>query len=256
MLRPRIIPCLLLRNKGLVKTRCFTDEKYIGDPINTVRIFNDKEADELMLLDIDATTNGMGIDFKLIKKVAAECRMPLAYGGGIRTVEQAGQLIGLGVEKIIVGTAAIENPSLIKDIARELGSQSVAVVIDAKKKLVSRGWEVRKLNGRIGTGRCPIELAWEMEQLGVGEIVINSIDHDGMMNGYDLDLAEKVREKINIPITYIGGAGSLEDIRELISRVGIVGAAAGSLFVFKGPYRAVLISYPNTATKDSLYSDR
>lgn len=252
MLRPRVIPCLLVRNKGLVKTRRFDDDKYVGDPINAVKIFNEKEVDELMVLDLNATSKGTGIDFKLVERLAAECRMPLAYGGGVQTVEQASRLIGLGVEKVTLGAAAFRQPQLLREIARELGSQSVVAVIDAKKKLIGQRWEARILNGREGTGRCPIELAREFEEMGVGEIVINSIDHDGMMDGYDLDLAERVRAAVSVPMTVLGGAGSLADMRALIARLGIIGAAAGSLFVFKGPYRAVLISYPVAAEKDAL----
>lgn len=252
MLRPRVIPCLLVRNKGLVKTRQFGDNRYVGDPINAVKIFNEKEVDELLVLDLDATSKGTGIDFKLVERLAAECRMPLAYGGGVQTVEQASRLIGLGVEKVTLGAAAFRQPQLLREIARELGSQSVVAVIDVKKKLFGQRWEARILNGRIGTGRCPIELAREFEDSGVGEIVVNSIDHDGMMDGYDLELAQRIRSAVGVPMTVLGGAGSLEDMRTLISRLGIIGAAAGSLFVFKGPYRAVLISYPVAGEKDAL----
>ena len=252
MLRPRVIPCLLVRNKGLVKTRRFADDKYVGDPINAVKIFNEKEVDELMVLDLDATAAGTGINFKLVERLAAECRMPLAYGGGVQTVEQASRLIGLGVEKVSLGAAAVRQPQLLREIARELGSQSVVAVIDAKKKMLGQRWEAKILNGRTGTGRCPIELAREFQDLGVGEIVVNSIDHDGMMDGYDLELAERIRAAVDVPMTVLGGAGSLDDIQALIARLGIIGAAAGSLFVFKGPYRAVLISYPSAAEKDAL----
>lgn len=252
MLRPRIIPCLLVRNKGLVKTRRFGDDKYVGDPINAVKIFNEKEVDELMVLDLDATAKGTGIDFKLVERLAAECRMPLAYGGGVQTVEQASRLIGLGVEKVTLGAAAVRQPQLLREIACELGSQSVVAVIDAKRKLLGQRWEARILNGRESTGRCPIELAREFEDLGVGEIVINSIDHDGMMDGYDLELATRIRAAVSVPMTVLGGAGSLEHMRALIAQLGILGAAAGSLFVFKGPYRAVLISYPSPEEKDTL----
>lgn len=252
MLRPRVIPCLLVRNKGLVKTRRFAEDKYVGDPMNAVRIFNEKEVDELMVLDLDATAAGTGINFKLVERLAAECRMPLAYGGGVQTVEQASRLIGLGVEKVSLGAAAVRQPQLLREIARELGSQSVVAVIDAKKKLLGQRWEAKILNGKTGTGRCPIELAREFQDLGVGEIVVNSIDHDGMMDGYDLELAERIRAAVDVPMTVLGGAGSLDDLHALIARLGIIGAAAGSLFVFKGPYRAVLISYPTAAEKDAL----
>ncbi len=249
MLRPRIIPCLLVHEGGLVKTRRFRDPKYVGDPINAVKIFNEKEADELMVLDIDATVLGAEPNFRLIAQFAAECRMPLCYGGGIRTVEQAKRIIGLGVEKVAVSAAALANPSLVTEIASGIGSQSVVVVLDVKKSLLG-SYEVCTHNGKRSTGRSPIDVAREAERMGAGEIVINSIDRDGQMKGYDLPLAGKLREAIGLPMTVLGGAGSLGDIAQLISACGVVGAAAGSFFVFKGPYRAVLISYPDQTQKD------
>jgi len=252
MLRPRITPCLLVHDGGLVKTARFKDPKYVGDPINAVKIFNEKEADELIVLDIDATVGEREPNFRLIAQFAAECRMPLCYGGGIKTVEQAKRISGLGVEKIAISSAALENPSLIGAIAEEIGSQSVVVVLDVKKRAFGRGYEVWTHNGKKGTGRSPVEVAQEAAQLGAGEILINSIDDDGQMKGYDLGLARAVREAIRLPMTMLGGAGSLADIGQLISTCGVVGASAGSLFVFKGPYKAVLISYPAQAQKEEL----
>jgi len=251
MLRPRIIPCLLVSNKGLVKTVRFGSSKYVGDPINAVKIFNEKEADELIVLDIDATQTGSPPDFAMIQKLAAECRMPLCYGGGVKTVEQARRIIGLGVEKVAISSAAIADPALITAIAAEIGSQSVVVVLDVKKALFGR-YLVYTHNGRIKTNLSPVDAAQQAEKLGAGEIVINSIDFDGQMKGYDLELAEKVRQAIKLPMTVIGGAGSLHDIGKLIQACGIVGAAAGSLFVFKGPYRAVLINYPDQKQKNGI----
>ena len=195
MLRPRIIPCLLIRNKGLVKTVKFGDSKYVGDPINAVKIFNEKESDELIVLDIDATATNSPPDFATIQKLAAQCRMPLCYGGGIKTVEQAKRIIGLGVEKVAISSAALADPDLITAIAAEIGSQSVVVVLDVKKSLFGK-YEVYINNGRKGTGRSPVEFAQQAEKLGAGEIVINSIDCDGQMKGYDLALALKVREAV------------------------------------------------------------
>jgi cyclase len=252
MLRPRIIPCLLIKNKGLVKTVNFKDAKYVGDPINAVRIFNEKEVDELMVLDIDAASNGAEPDFKMIDNLAAECRMPLCYGGGIKTAEQAQRIIGLGVEKVAISSAAVDSPKLVSKIAEQVGSQSIVVVIDIKKKLTGGNYEVWTHNGKKDTGKCPIKFAQQLEMLGVGEIVVNSIDNDGMMKGYDFALIDKIRKSISVPITALGGAGSLKDIGQLISKYGIIGAAAGSLFVFKGIYKAVLINYPNRAEKDAL----
>lgn len=253
MLRPRIIPCLLVHEGGLVKTVRFRDPKYVGDPINAVKIFNEKEADELLVLDIDATALGHEPNFRLIAQFAAECRMPLCYGGGVKTVEQAKRIIGLGVEKIAVSSAAMADPKLITGIANEIGSQSMVVVLDVKKTMFGN-YDVYTHNGSKSSGRSPVEVAQQAEKLGAGEIVINSIDHDGQMKGYDLTLATKVRESIGLPMAVLGGAGSLTDIGHLISACGVVGAAAGSLFVFKGPYRAVLISYPDQNLKEEIVS--
>jgi imidazole glycerol-phosphate synthase subunit HisF len=251
MLRPRIIPCLLVQKKGLVKTVKFGPGKYVGDPINAVKIFNEKEADELIVLDIDATAHGVAPDFALIEKLAAECRMPLCYGGGIKTVEQAKRIIGLGVEKVALSSAALSDPDLITAIASEIGSQSVVVVLDFKKGLFGK-YEVYTHNGRKGTGRNPVDAAREAERLGAGEIVLNAIDLDGQMKGYDIDLARKVRAAVALPMSVLGGAGTLTDIGKLIGACGVIGAAAGSLFVFKGSYKAVLINYPTVAERDAL----
>ena len=252
MLRPRIIPCLLVSNKGLVKTVKFGASKYVGDPINAVRIFNEKEVDELIVLDIDATTTGSEPNFRMIQNLAAECRMPLCYGGGIKTVDQAKTIIGLGVEKVALSAAVINNPALVTQISDEIGSQSVVAVLDVKKRLFGDRYVVYTHNAKVNTGKCPIDFSQSLEKLGVGEIVLNSIDNDGEMKGYDLILAKKIREKIGVPMTVLGGAGSLKDIGSLINNFGVIGAAAGSLFVFKGAYRAVLINYPNVVERDSL----
>ncbi|NML70474.1 imidazole glycerol phosphate synthase subunit HisF [Chryseobacterium sp. RP-3-3] len=251
MLRPRIIPCLLVHDKGLVKTEHFKNPRYLGDPMNAVRIFNEKEVDELIILDIDATVEGRGPDFKMIENWAEECRMPLCYGGGVTTVEQAQRIFSLGVEKIAFSAGAINNPDIIREISEKVGSQSVVVVLDVKKKLFG-GYEVYTHNGKKATGKSPFELIKKFEQLGAGEIVINSIDKDGEMKGYDVKLIEASRNETTLPLTAIGGAGKLEDVGELISKFGIIGAAAGSLFVFKGKLKAVLINYPNFIDKESL----
>jgi cyclase len=252
MLRPRITPCLLVRNKGLVKTVNFSASKYVGDPINAVRIFNEKEVDELIVLDIDATATDRGPDTTMVAHLAAECRMPLCYGGGVKTVEQAKTVIGLGVEKVAISSAAVENPGLVSRIAAEIGAQSVVIVLDVRKSRGGSGYEVFTRNGTVATGKCPVDFARQLEGLGAGEIVINSIDRDGEMKGYDMALAGLVRDAISVPMTVLGGAGSLKHVGELVRTFGIVGAAAGSLFVFKGIYKAVLINYPSPAEKDEL----
>lgn len=251
MLRPRIIPCLLVKDKGLVKTVNFKNPKYVGDPLNAVRIFNEKQVDELTVFDIDASSANREPDYKMIEYLASECRMPLCYGGGVKTVEQAQRIFSLGVEKVAISSAAIYDASLISEIAKKVGSQSVVVVIDVKKKLLG-GYEVYTNNGRKGTGRSPFDFARQVESLGAGEIVINSIDNDGQMKGYDIALAEKVRSITSLPLTVLGGAGSLKDVGALINKFGIIGASAGSLFVFKGIYKAVLINYPTPTEKDEL----
>jgi imidazole glycerol-phosphate synthase subunit HisF len=252
MLYPRIIPCLLVHNKGLVKTVKFKDPKYVGYPINAVKIFNEKEVDELIVVDIDASAQNSEPDYKMIENLAIECRMPFCYGGGIKTVDQAHRIFNLGVEKISISSAAVENPSIVSEMAERVGNQSIVVVMDVHKKSLSGKYEVMTYNGTHSTGLNPIEFAIEMEKLGAGEIVINSIDLDGTMKGYDLNLINKVRNEIHIPMTVMGGAGSFEDIGLVIKQHGIIGAAAGSLFVFKGKYRAVLISYPNKIEKQNL----
>jgi len=242
----------LVKGKGLVKTINFRNPKYVGDPINAVKIFNEKEVDELIVLDIDATREKRPPDFKMIENLAVECRMPLCYGGGVKTADQAQRIFGLGVEKVALSSAAIEHPRLVKETATCVGNQSVVVVLDVKKMAVAGKYEVRTHNGEKNTGKDPGKLAREFEMLGAGEIVINSIDNDGHMTGYDLELVDIIRESITIPLTVLGGAGSLHDIGQLIERYGIIGAAAGSLFVFKGLYRAVLINYPTKREKDLL----
>jgi cyclase len=253
VLRPRIIPCLLLSKGGLVKTVRFGAPRYVGDPINAVRIFNEKEADELIVLDIDATVEGKPPDERLISQFAVECRMPLCYGGGIRTVEQARRIVSLGVEKIAMSAAALEAPALVSEVANEIGRQSVVVVLDVRRSSSTGEHLVYTHNGTRSLGRDPIRAASDAQASGAGEVVVNSIDHDGVMGGYDLELAKRMREAIDVPLTVLGGAGSLADMGAVIRELGVVGVAAGSLFVFKGVYRAVLINYPSQAQKDELF---
>jgi cyclase len=253
MLRPRIIPCLLIHNGGLVKTVRFGAPKYVGDPLNAVRIFNEKEVDELMVVDIDASRYSREPDYKLIANLALECRMPLSYGGGVKTVEQFDRIISLGVEKVAVSSAAVDDPTLISRAAARIGRQSVVVVIDVKKSGLLRKHEVVTLNATKRSGLDPTTFAVKLQELGAGEIVLNNVDRDGEMKGYDFDLIDSVRNAISTPLTVLGGAGSLDDIRSLVSRYGIIGAAAGSLFVFKGKYRAVLINYPSLEEKLGIY---
>jgi len=252
MLRPRVIPCLLVKNGGLVKTVKFADPKYVGDPINAVRIFNEKEADELMVLDIDATADGRVPNYEMIQNLAAECRMPLCYGGGVQTVEQFKKIIGLGVEKVAISASAVTTPELVSKAAEMVGKQSVVVVLDVKKKRFTGKYEVFTHNGMKSSGQNVADFSRKMASLGAGEIVVNSIEHDGVMKGYNYKLVEQVRNAVSVPVTVLGGAGSLDDISNLVDRFGIIGAAAGSLFVFKGKYRAVLINYPDQTLKEQI----
>jgi cyclase len=243
MLRSRIIPCLLMHEGGLVKTKQFKDAKYVGDPLNAVKIFNEKEVDELMFLDIDATACGRDPDFTLLKSLAVESRMPLCYGGGITRADQAARIISLGFEKVSISAAAIMRPALVKEIAEAIGAQSVVVTLDVRKNKLFGGYTIFTRNGLDKQKVNLLEFCQQIVDLGVGEIVINSIDRDGEMWGYDLELAKQVRKTVTTPLTILGGAGNCDHMQELINAVGVVGAAAGSLFIFKGPYRAVLINY-------------
>jgi len=224
----------------------------VGDPINAVRIFNEKEVDELMVIDIDATTKGLEPDYIMIEHLARECRMPLCYGGGIKTPEQAQRIFCLGVEKVAISSMAITNPLVVSEIAKIVGNQSVIIVIDIKRNLYTGNYKICTHNGQKPTNLDLLEFTKKMENLGAGELIINSIDRDGLMNGFDITLIKKIHDVISIPITALGGAGSLEDIGILIKHQGLIGAAAGSLFVFKGKYKAVLINYPNVREKRTL----
>jgi cyclase len=245
MLKTRVIPCLLLRGAGLVKTTRFKDPKYVGDPINAIKIFNDKEVDELVLLDITASREGRGPSFSVIEEVASECFMPLAYGGGIHSVDDARRILQLGVEKVIFNTAGWRTPAVLTEASREFGAQAVVASIDVRRKLFGR-YEVAVLGGSQSTGIDPVEYARRMEQAGAGEIFLTSIDREGTMDGYDLDLVRKVSSAVGVPVICNGGAGSLAHFTAAVG-AGADAVAAGAMFVFHGPHRAVLITYPTHA---------
>jgi cyclase len=251
MLRSRVIPCLLVHNKGLVKSDKFANYKYVGDPINAVKIFNEKEVDELVVLDIDATREQREPDYGMIEMLANECRMPLCYGGGVKSVEQAQRIIKLGVEKVALSSAVLNDMSLIDKMSKVVGRQSVVVILDVKKSLFGR-YEIYIENGTKKIKRSFEELLTELEGVGIGELVINSIDRDGTLKGYDLDLAEKARSLISCPLTILGGASSSDDIINLVQKFRVIGAAAGSLFVFKGRYKAVLINYLDRVIRERI----
>jgi cyclase len=253
MLRSRITPCLLVHKKGLVKTTNFKDPKYVGDPINAVKIFNEKEVDELMVIDIDATVENRGPDFKLIEDLAIECRMPFCYGGGVTTVEQAKKIISLGAEKVALSNAAVLNIEILQQIGNAVGIQSVVVVLDVKKKGLFGTYEIFTHNGKKSTGIKLKDFLVKLENIGIGELIINSIEDDGSMKGFDFKIFDFAREITSMPMTILGGAGSYEDLKSAITRYKTIGVAAGSLFVFKGKYRAVLIGYPNFEERKEIY---
>jgi len=252
---PRVIPTLLLRGAGLVKTERFARPVYLGDPINVIRIFNDKEVDELVLLDITATLAGKEPNFKLLAEVAGECFMPLGYGGGVTTIDQIGQLLSLGIEKVVLNSAAAARPQLVREAATRYGGSTIVVSIDVKRTLL-HGNRVFARSGTRNTGKDPVAYARAMEELGAGELLLTSVDRDGTMKGYDLVLIRSVTEAVGIPVVASGGAGSIGDLRRAVVTGGASAAAAGAIFVFQGPHRGVLISFPRRGELDELFGDQ
>lgn len=243
MRRIRVIPVLLIHKGGLVKSVKFTDYKYVGDPINAVKIFNEKEIDEIVVLDISASKEKRGPNMQQLREIAGEAFIPLAYGGGISTLDEIKELFYLGVEKVVLNSSAYNNPSLITEAAKLVGSQSVVVSIDVKKNWLG-GKKVYCLNGTKNTGFEPVQYAKNIEEAGAGEIFLNNIDKDGTFQGFDTELISEVSHSVNIPVIACGGAGSMEDFRNAIKQ-GASAVAAGSYFVFQRPHKAVLITYPS-----------
>lgn len=238
----RVIPCLLLDDGGLVKTKQFDNPQYVGDPINAVRIFNEKYVDELIFLDITASRTGGEPDYDLISRISTECFMPLCYGGGVRTLEQATRLIAAGVEKISINSSAIDNPDLINTLANEFGSSSIVASIDVKRDKFGRSM-VFHPGKRFLTNLDPIDHAQALASAGAGEIFVNDVDRDGELSGFNLEVIRNISERVRIPVVACGGAANLNHMRDAVD-VGASAAAAGSMFVFYGPHRAVLITYP------------
>ena len=243
LLRKRIIPVLLLQGRGLVKTKQFSDPVYVGDPVNAVKIFNEKEVDELILLDISDRTREKGPDFDYLKEIASECFMPLCYGGGIRSTNDIRKLLRTGVEKVAVNTCAVTAPAFVKEIADMFGSSTLVVSMDVKKDIFGR-YCVAAAGGKRKVSLNPEKFAELAESLGAGELMVQSVDRDGTMKGYDTALLKRVAVAVSIPVVACGGAGSMEDIESVFSETSVSAAAAGSIFVFKGKHRAVLINYP------------
>ena len=236
-----------------MKTTAFKAPKYVGDPINAIKLFNDKEVDELVLLDISATREGRGPAFSVIAEVASECFMPLAYGGGISSLEEARRILKMGVEKVVLNSASWRDPTVLVEASREFGSQAVMASIDVRRRLFGR-YEVFVDGGTRATGIDPVEFAKRVEDSGAGEILLTSIDCDGTMKGYDLELVRKVASEVGIPVIASGGAGSVRDFG-LAVREGAAAVAAGAMFVFHGPHRAVLITYPSQSELDREFQD-
>jgi len=251
--RPRIIPILLLKNSGLYKTMNFKNPKYIGDPINAIKIFNDKEVDELVFLDITKSNDGSKvIHWEMLKNIASECFMPLTYGGGIQSVEMIREVLNIGVEKVSINTNAVRNPDLISKAAKYFGSSTIVVSIDVKKNFFNK-YDVYINGGTEKTKLDVFEWVKEVEGLGAGEILINCIDNDGVMNGYDLKFLKAVTQLVNIPVVAAGGARGIEDFKLAIDQCDVSGVAAGACFVYKGKHRAVLITYPSRDVIDCAF---
>jgi cyclase len=248
MFRPRVIPVLLLKNLGLVKSVKFRNCRYIGDPINAVKLFNDLGADELAFLDILASIEKRTISLDFVKRVGDEANMPFSVGGGIRSISEIQEILRAGAEKVILNTIASEKPSFVKEAAGEFGSSTIVISIDVNKSLFGKEL-VYSYSGRKATKYDPVTFARLMEDNGAGEIIINSIERDGMMNGYDIPLVRRISEVVRIPVVALGGAGSYDDLHKGVTNAYASAVAAGSLFVYHGARRAVLINYP---TEDEL----
>lgn len=244
MYRPRIIPTLLLKNNGLVKSVGFAKHKYIGDPINAVKIFNDLKADELLFLDIDATKNQSSIDLELIHNIAEEANMPFAIGGGISSLEQIQQLIQNGAERVVLGSIAAKNPEFVKEASNRFGKSTIIVCMDVKKGFLGK-LKVVHTNAKVSSEYNPVQFAKLMEAYGAGEIIIQDVKRDGTMEGYDVELIREISSALTIPVTAIGGAGNYEHLQELIDLNIANGIASGSTFVYNDKNRGVLINYPS-----------
>lgn len=251
MFRPRIIPVLLLKNQGLIKSIAFKNHRYIGDPINAVKIFNDLKADELVFLDILASKENRTISLEFVKNVGEEANMPFAVGGGITTLEQIQDIIAAGAEKVVINTKAALDPDFIRSASETFGSSTIVVCIDVKKKFLGKE-QTWILNGNKPTGKSPVEFAKQIEERGAGEIIIQSIESDGTMQGYDLDLIRKISEAVKIPVIALGGAGNILHMKQAFKEAFANGLAAGSMFVYHGARNGILINYPEREEIESI----
>jgi len=252
MFRPRIIPVLLLKNLGLVKSVKFKNHRYIGDPINAVKIFNDKKADELIFLDINASKEDRLISLDFVQKVGDESNMPFGVGGGIKSVEDIRKILNLGAEKVVINSIAVTNPDFIKEAADKFGSSTIVVCIDIKKKMFI-GNSVTYMGGSKYSKIDPVGFAQLMCGNGAGEIIVQSVDNDGTFSGYDLEITRKIAEAVTIPVVALGGAADYNDFRKVVKESHASAAAAGSIFVYHGPRRAVLISFPTNKELQDMF---
>jgi len=252
MKRARVIPVLLIKNRGLYKTIKFKNERYVGDPLNVVRIFNEKQCDEIIFLDISATINKKDIDYHLIEKLATECFMPVSYGGGITTITQIEKIIKLGIEKVVLNTSILIKPSFLEEASNIFGSSTIVASVDVKLKNLNK-YSIHSYSGFDTKGLELFQFLKLLENCGAGEIMINSVDRDGMMNGYDLELAKKVSNNLSIPVIFCGGCRNIDDIKALLKQTNVSAAAAGSFFVFHGPHKGVLINYPEPEVFEKIY---
>ena len=250
MLQTRIIPCLLLKDDSLVKTVNFKNPVYIGDPVNTARIFNELEVDELVLLDIAATNNNRNPDFKILSELANECFMPLAYGGGINTFEDAKKIFKIGIEKIIINSAAFTNPAIITELAEHFGNQAIVASIDVKRNIFGN-YNVFSNSGKKKQKLNPVAWAQKLEQLGAGEILLTAIHQEGTWNGFDIDLLEKISNAVNIPVIANGGAASINDIRKAVKQGCASAVSLGSMVVYQNKGMGVLVNFPNKTDLDN-----
>lgn len=242
-MKPRVIPCLTISQEKLVKTTQFHNPRYLGDPINAVKIFNGKRVDELCVLDIDASKSGTEPNFSFLEKISCQAFMPLSYGGGVKTLDHAKKLVKMGYEKIIINTEFINNPKIVSEVSSQIGSQSVVVSIDVR--MTKNGYKVFSKSGSFETAYSPVDLAQKAEQMGAGEILLTSIDHEGMMTGYDIELIKMVSSATTIPVIANGGASCIQDLSQAISVGKAHAVSASSLFVFWGKQKAVLITFPS-----------
>ena len=251
MLNIRVIPCLLWRGDGLIKTVRFRNPVYVGDAINAIRIFNEKEVDELIILDVEASKKNSGPDIAFIKRIASECFMPLCYGGGIRTVKDIKEVVAAGVEKVSLNTIAVQDPEFVRTASKAFGSSTIVVCIDYRKNVFGKA-AVTFMAGQNRSKYTPLNFARLMEEMGAGEIVLNSIDRDGTLSGYDLDLLSEITAAVSIPVIALGGAGNIQHFEQAIAKSRVSAVAAGSMFVFKGVHKAVLINYPSVSSLNDL----